>query len=153
MHKSIALAMSALLASGAVLIPVSASAQDTLEKRQNTDYYRVVNLDFKPGHNDEAWEILYEKIAPAVRSLDRNFVALDWESGPWDSTVYIKLDDGYGALEYADSPQGAEFMEALAKQEGSKKAAENVMKDWVSHIANDSQDLAHMHLPPADEAE
>lgn len=153
MFKYNALAMSAGLIFGVALLPVSASAQDTPEKRENTSYYRVVNLDFKPGHNDEAWEILYQKIAPAVRSLGGNFIALDWESGPWDTTVYIKLEDGYGTLEYADSPQGIEFMKALAAQEGGKKEAEKVMKNWVSHIARDSQDLAHMHLPPPAETE
>lgn len=36
------------------------------------------------------------------RAMGKNFVVLDWESGPWDSTLYIALDDGYGILEYAD---------------------------------------------------
>ncbi len=34
--------------------------------------------------------------------MGKKFVVLDWESGPWDSTLYIALDDGYGTLEYAD---------------------------------------------------
>ncbi|PHR62456.1 MAG: hypothetical protein COA47_03520 [Robiginitomaculum sp.] len=148
MYKRIPLAITTAIVSGALLLPVSATAQDALKKRENVSYYRVVNFDFKPGHNDAAWEILYDKIAPAVRSMDKEFVALDWDSGPWDSTVYIVLEEGYGTLEYSDSPQGAAFMEALAKQEGGKEAAEKVMKDWVSHIARDSQDLAHAHLPP-----
>ena len=148
MYKYLSLAISTATVCGALLLPVSASAQDALKKRENVSYHEVVNLDFKPGHNDAAWEILYQKIAPAVRSMDKNFIALDWESGPWDTTVYITLEEGYGTLEYADSPQGAAFMEALAKQEGSKEAAGQVMKDWVSHIASDSRDLAHMHLPP-----
>jgi hypothetical protein len=148
MYKRIPLAISVATVIGALLLPVSASAQDALKKRENVTYHQVVNFDFKPGHNDDAWEILYQKIAPAVRSMDKDFIALDWDSGPWDTTVYIALEEGYGTLEYADSPQGAEFMAALAKQEGSKEAAGQVMKDWVSHIASDSQNLAHMHLPP-----
>lgn len=153
MNKRIPLVFTTALISGAFLLPALASAQDTLKKRENVSYYRVLNLDFKPGHNDAAWEILYQKIAPAVRSMDKEFIALDWESGPWDSTVYITLDEGYGTLEYSDSPQGAAFMEALAKQEGGKDAANKVMADWSSHIARDSQDLAHMHLPPPAKAE
>jgi hypothetical protein len=148
MYKRIPLAISVATVIGALLLPVSASAQDAIKKRENVTYHQVVNFDFKPGHNDAAWEILYQKIAPAVRSMDKKFVALDWDSGPWDTTVYIALEEGYGTLEYADSPQGAEFMAALAKQEGSKEAAGQVMKDWVSHISSDSQNLAHMHLPP-----
>ena len=86
--------------------------------------------------------------------MDKDFIVLDWESGAWDSTAYIKLEDGYGELEYATSPSNAAFMASMAKQEGSKEAAEKVMKDWVSHIDSTSSDLAHMHLPPkAEEAE
>ena len=131
----------------------AAGPQEVLKKRENVDYYRVVNFNFKPGHNDAAWEILYTKIAPSVRARGKDFVALDWESGVWDSTVYIELEEGYGELEYADSPAGAAFMAGLAKQEGSKEAAVQVMKDWVSHIDSTSADLAHMHLPPKAEEE
>ena len=124
-----------------------------MEKRENVRYYRVVNLNFKPGHNDAAWEILYQKIAPAVRSMGKNFVALDWESGPWDTTLYITLDEGYGTLEYSTSPQSAAFRASLAAQEGSEEAAAKVLAEWVSHIDNSSDDLAHMHLAPVDEEE
>lgn len=148
MLKRISLIASSVIIAGSLLVPLVASAQEPLEKRENTSYYRIINFNFKPGHNDAAWEILYEKIAPAVRAMDKSFVALDWETGSWDSTVYIEMEDGYGELEYADSPASAEFMESLATQEGSKEAATKVMKDWVSHIDNSSSDLAHMHLPP-----
>jgi len=148
MLKRISLIASSAIIAGSLLLPVAASAQEALKKRENVDYYRVVNFNFKPGHNDAAWEILYTKIGPAVRAMGKDFVALDWESGSWDSTVYIKLEDGYGSLEYANSPQSAAFMASMTKQEGSKEAAEKVMKNWVSHIDNTSSDLAHMHLPP-----
>ncbi|PHS24776.1 MAG: hypothetical protein COA85_07760 [Robiginitomaculum sp.] len=150
MNKVIPLLLSASIASGAFLVPAMASAEEQLKKRENARYYRVINFDFKPGHNDAAWDILYEKIAPAVRAMDKDFVALDWESGPWDSTVYITLEDGYGSLEYSTSPQGAAFMASLAKLEGGEDAANKVMKEWTSHIDNDSTGLAHMHLPPPD---
>jgi hypothetical protein len=153
MLKRISLIASSVVIAGSLLLPVVASAQEALEKRKNVEYYNVVNFNFKPGHNDAAWEILYTKIGPAVRAMDKDFVALDWESGSWDTTVYIELEDGYGSLEYATSPAGAAFMASMAKQEGSKEAAEKVMKDWVSHIDNSSSDLAHMHLPPKAEEE
>ncbi|MDQ7019153.1 MAG: hypothetical protein Q9M33_08305 [Robiginitomaculum sp.] len=148
MNKIIPILLSASIASGAFLVPTITSAQDVLKKRENTRYYRVINLDFKPGHTDAAWDILYDKIAPAVRAMDKDFVALDWESGPWDSTVYITLDEGYGSLEYATSPQNAAFMASLAKLQGGEDAAKKVMQEWASHIDNDSTGLAHMHLPP-----
>lgn len=152
MHRKISIALTALIAVCLSALAFVASAQEEPQKRENVRYYRVVHLNFKPGHNQAAWEILYGKIAPAVRSTGRNFVALDWESGPWDSTLYIALEEGYGTLEYARSPQGAEFMAALAEQEGSEEARDKVWEEWQSHIDSSSQAIAHMHLPPQEEA-
>lgn len=153
MLKRISLIASSAIIAGSLLLPVGASAQEAFKKRENVDYYHVVNFNFKPGHNDAAWEILYEKIGPAVRAMGEDFIVLDWETGAWDSTAYIKFKDGYGELEYATSPASAAFMASMAKQEGSEEAAKKVMKEWVSHIDNTSSDLAHMHLPPkAEEA-
>ena len=150
MIRKLTAALSAAIL-GLALAPVSAVAQEEITKRENVDYYRVVHLNFKPGHNTEAWAIMYTKIGPAVRSMGRQFVALDWDSGPWDSSLYIRMDEGYGTLEYAQSPQNAAFMAALAELEGSAEAAQAVMDEWTSHIASSSTAIAHMHLPPSDD--
>lgn len=153
MLKNVFIALTAATTVALWVLPNVASAQEEPQKRENVRYYRVVHLNFKPGHNDAAWAILYGKIAPAVEAMGKNFVALDWESGPWDSTLYIALDEGYGTLEYSDSPQSQAFRASLAKQEGSEEAAQKVMDEWVSHIDNSSQEVAHMHLPPPQEAD
>ena len=151
MIRNVSIALAVALAVGLLALPNSVTAQDETQKRENVSYYRVVHLNFKPGHNTDAWAILYEKIAPAVRSTGRDFVALDWESGPWDSTVYIRLVEGYGSLEYAESPQTMKFRAALAEQEGGEEAAQKLWDEWTSHIDNSSQALAHMHLPPTED--
>ena len=151
MIRKVTIALTAAIAVGIIALPNAASAQDEIQKRENVDYYRVIHFNFKPGHNTDAWAILYGKIGPAVRSTGRQFIALDWESGPWDTTLYIRLEDGYGTLEYANSPQGAELRAALAEQEGGTDAADKVWAEWTSHIDNSSQGVAHMHLPPADD--
>jgi hypothetical protein len=151
MIRTISIALTAALAVMLWAVPNVASAQDEIQKRENVDYFRVIHFDFKPGHNDAAWEILYEKIGPAVRAAGREFIALDWESGPWDSSVYIILEEGYGSLEYATSPGSAAFMASLARQEGGEEAARKVMDEWTSHIDNSSRAVAHMHLPPPDD--
>lgn len=132
-------------------MPNVASAQDEIQKRENVDYYRVIHLNFKPGYNTDAWAILYGKIATAVRATGRDFVALDWESGPWDTTIYIRQEEGYGTLEYALSPQSAAFRASLAEQEGGEEAGQKVWDEWTSHIDSSSQGVAHMHLPPPDD--
>lgn len=153
MYRKLVIAIAAAIAVGLSAFSTVASAQEEPQKRENVRYYRVVHLDFKPGHNQAAWAILYGKIAPAVTSMGRNFVALDWESGRWDSTLYIALEEGYGTLEYADSPQSQAFRAALAEQEGGEEAAQAVLDEWMSHIASSSQAVAHMHLPPPQEAD
>jgi hypothetical protein len=132
MLRKLSIALTVAIAVGFTSLLNVASAQEEPQKRENVRYYRVVHLNFKPGHNDAAWEILYGKIAPAVESTGRNFVALDWESGPWDSTIYIALEDGYGTLEYAQSPQSAAFRAALNEQEGGEEAGQKVWDEWMS---------------------
>ena len=130
---------------------MSCQHRKKIKSVKNVDYFRVIHLNFKPGHNTDAWAILYGKIGPAVRATGRDFIVLDWESGPWDSSLYIRLDDGYGTLEYASSPQFADFQAALAEQEGGEEAGKKVWDEWTAHIDNSSQAVAHMHLPPTDD--
>jgi hypothetical protein len=151
MIRNMIVALTTAIAVGLIALPNAASGQDENQKRENVDYYRVVHLNFKPGHNTDAWAILYEKIATAVRSTGRDFIALDWESGPWDTTIYIRQEEGYGTMEYAQSPQSVEFRAALAEQEGGEEAGNKVWAEWTSHIDNSSTGVAHMHVPPADD--
>ncbi len=132
-------------------LPNVVSAQEENQKRENVDYFQVIHLNFKPGHNTDAWAILYAKIGPAVRATGRQFIALDWESGPWDSSIYIRLDDGYGTLDYAATPQFLEFRAALAAEEGGEEAGQKLWDEWTSHIDDSSRAVAHMHLPPPDD--
>ena len=151
MFRKALAALTAVAAFGLLALPVVAPAQDAMQKRENVDYFRVIHLNFKPGHNTEAWAILYGKIAPAVRSTGRDFLALDWESGPWDTSLYIRLEEGYGTLEYATSPQAAAFRNALNEQEGGEEAGRKVWDEWQSHIDSSSQAVAHMHLAPEED--
>ncbi len=151
MIRNVSIALAAAFAVGLWALLNVVSAQEENQKRENVDYFRVIHLNFKPGHNTDAWAILYDKIGPAVRATGRDFIVLDWESGPWDSSLYIRLDDGYGTLEYASSPQFAELQAALAEQEGGEDAGKKVWDEWTAHIGNSSQAVAHMHLPPADD--
>lgn len=153
MIRIVSIALTAALAIGLLALPNAVSAQDEMQKRENVAYFRVVHLNFKPGHNDAAWVILYDKIEPAVRATGRDFIALDWESGPWDTTLYIRLEEGYGTLEYGTSPQSEVLRASLAEQEGGEEAGQKVWDEWQSHIDSSSQAVAHRHLPPVDEEE
>ncbi len=122
-------------------------------KRENVRYYRVIYVKFKQGHNDAAWEILYEKLQPASEKAGNRVLVLDFDSGIWTSAIYIPLPEGYGALEYPFSPRAKAFWEALSEQEGSLEAAQAVFKEWQGHIARSANAIAHMHLPEEEEME
>jgi hypothetical protein len=151
MIRNVSIALAAAFAVGLWALPNVVSAQEENQKRENVDYFQIIHLNFKPGHNTDAWAILYTKIGPAVRSTGREFIALDWESGPWDSSIYIRLDDGYGTLDYAATPQFLEFRAALAEAEGGEEAGDKLWDEWTSHIDDSSRAVAHMHLPPTDD--
>ena len=68
MLRNVSVALAAAIALLLVGLPNIAAAQDPPQKRENVRYYRVIHLNFKPGHNQAAWAILYGKIAPAVRA-------------------------------------------------------------------------------------
>jgi hypothetical protein len=80
MSRYLSAALTVAIAVGVWALPNVVSAQDEIQKRENVSYFRVVHLNFKPGHNQAAWAIMYEKIAPAVRATGRDFIALDWAS-------------------------------------------------------------------------
>ena len=151
MIRNVSIALAAAFAVGLWALPNVVSAQEENQKRENVDYFQIIHIDFKPGHNTDAWAILYDKIGPAVRATGRDFIVLDWESGPWDSSIYIRLDDGYGTLDYAATPQFLEVMAALAAEECGEEAGQKLWDEWTSHIDNTSRAVAHMHLPPPDD--
>ncbi len=151
MIRNVSIALAAAFAVGLWALPNVVSAQEENAKRENVDYFHVIHLDFKPGHNADAWATLYTKIGPAVRSTGRQFIALDWESGPWDTSLYIRLDDGYGTLDYAATPQFLELRAALDEAEGGEEAGQKLWDEWISHIDSSSRAVAHMHLPPPDD--
>ena len=151
MIRNVSIALAAAFAVGLWALPNVVSAQEENAKRENVDYFQIIHLDFKPGHNADAWAILYAKIGPAVRATGRQFIALDWESGPWDTSLYIRLDDGYGTLDYAATPQFMELRAALDAEEGGEVAGQKLWDEWISHIDSSSRAVAHMHLPPADD--
>ncbi len=68
MIRNLSIALTAACAVGLFAIPNVVSAQEENQKRENVDYFQVIHLNFKPGHNTDAWEILYAKIGPAVRA-------------------------------------------------------------------------------------
>jgi hypothetical protein len=78
MIRNISIALAAAFAVGLWALPNVASAQEENQKRENVDYFQVIHLNFKPGHNTDAWAILYDKIGPAVRATGRDFIVLDW---------------------------------------------------------------------------
>ncbi len=138
------------LTAGPVMAQDDDDGPPKASQRENVRYYNIIYVKFKAGHNDAAWNLLYEKFQPASEAAGNRFVVLDFESGRWTSAIYIPLPGGYVDLEYTLSPQGEKFWAALIEQEGSLEAARAAFGEWQGHIANSATAIAHMHLPEED---
>lgn len=150
MLKIGSIALSAAVAVG-LLGGVALAQDEGPQKRENVTYHQAIHWNFKEGHNAAAWEILYEKLVPASRAAGIEFVIVDWETGPWDSTLFVTLKEGYGSLEYAITPGNAAFMASLAKQEGSQEAAAAVLTEFIGHVDSSDSDIGHVHQPAPEE--
>jgi hypothetical protein len=135
----------------ALVISGSAFAQDEggPVKYENAEYFSMTNVDFKPGKAERAFEIIREHFMKAseAASLPEPY-ALHFKTGEWDAAFIWKLESGPADLEWYRSPNDIKWMEALAKQEGSKEAAGKLMEEWNSLIARSSGTFGHWHKKP-----
>lgn len=135
----------------ALFITGSAFAQDEggPVKYENAVYFSMSNVDFKSGKAERAFEIIREHYMKASKAagLPEPY-ALHFKTGEWDAAFIWKLENGPTDLEWYISPNDVKWMDALAKQEGGKEAAQKLMAEFSSLIARSSGTFGHWHKKP-----
>lgn len=131
----------ALCASAGTVCAQDAGAQ----KRENVLYYIMYMVDFKPGAENEAWEIIYDHFVPVDNAIDRKVIAFDPQSGGWDQIVYFPIGETTDDLEWTRSAVEASWWSKLVEQEGGEKKAEAMMKRFNSLIAREERHIVHLH--------
>lgn len=135
----------------AIGTPATAQDPPTVEKRENSVYYSVNYIKFKPGAATRAYEIIYDHFLPAATTSGGQIVVIDFQTGPWDSAVYILMPDGPAAFEWITTEGNEKFWAALAEQEGGVEAARALFARYYDLVDHIEVELAHRHLDQEEE--
>jgi hypothetical protein len=120
----------------ALAIQVSADAADN----QNTSWYQVVSFRFKPGKTTEALQIIHEHFHKVEKTIGRKVMPFDYTTGEWDHVVYFPLD----TAKMDTTPSQAEFMKALADQEGGKEQAQKLFQSSFELVVASKSEIAQL---------
>ena len=115
-------------------------------------YLSITFVDYKAGMRADAFQIIAEHFKPAGEKAGvRGPVAIHFQTGSWDAAFHWRLEGGMADLEWYVSPDNIKWMEALAEQEGSKEAAEELRAKYSSMIARSRTEVGHRHIPEGEE--
>jgi len=132
-------------------LPSLAHAQDTdgPQKRENTIYYTMSLVDFKPGAEEKAWELIYDHFVPVDRTVGREIVNFDFHSGGWDHVVFFPMGESTDELEWSRSPSDVGWWNAFVEQEGGEEEAAAMMERFEGLIARSARHIVHRHMDSA----
>jgi hypothetical protein len=106
----------------------------------NVSWYQVVSFKFKPGKTTEALQIIHEHFHKVERAIGRKIMPFDYTTGEWDHIVYFPLD----TARMERIPSNAEFMKALADQEGGKEQAQKLYQSFFELVAAWKSEIAQL---------
>ncbi len=130
----------------------STMAQEAVTFGDDARYIRVVFVSYKPGKAGEAYGIINDHFAPAAAAAGLpGPVAIHFQSGAWDAAYHWRLENGLADLEWLRSPSTVAFRAALAAQEGSEEAADEIRDRYDSLIARTSRVIGHRHVSEDEE--
>jgi hypothetical protein len=135
-----------------------AMAQDDDEgpQTQGDDavYVSVTMVAFKVGMREEALAIIAEHFKPAGEAAGTpGPVAIHFQTGEWDAGFLWQLEGGMKDLEWYRSPNNIKWFTALAEQEGSMEAAEELYARYAAMISRTLTNVGHRHVPQETEEE
>ena len=123
---------------GLFLLAAPAQAQD--EEPEPTRYEdvtwnQVVLVDFKPGKEERAMEIIDEYFDPVVKKAGNQMPrAVELQTGPWDLLLVWTMKDGPSDMTWETSPEEIETMKAAQEMFGQEKM-EKINDEYSSLIA------------------
>lgn len=102
---------------------------------ENVDWHSVVMLDFKPGKQGRAMEIIDDHFIPASQEAGTGMpVMIELQAGEWDAIMVWAMDDGPSAMEWEVSPDGIKWRTALNKAMGGAEKADALWQEYMSLI-------------------
>lgn len=130
---------------GMFFYTAAAVAQETeipeAQKREPGTYYKLFNLEFKPGKTDDALEILRGKLVPAWRESGVKVQLIEFLLQTKDVMLLIELKEGPESLGYEVPKQDAEAWAALVSTAGNAASANEIVDRFIGYVARQSESL------------
>lgn len=137
-----------LIPSAALLVLISATvplgAQETpgAKKHENSSWFWMENVKFKPGKMEDAMKVISEHFAPAGDAVGMKGVrVLHHLGGQWDLTIVFPMAEGPRALEWAVSPDDAKWMGELARRQKGMGNAMALLARYSDMVARQESTL------------
>lgn len=135
----------------ALLVALVAFTAQTQVGAADTDkVYLVMAAKFKSGRALEALKMIHEHFHKVDKAVGRKVIAFDHQTGEWDHVVYFPFDP----VRWDTIPSWAEWMKALAAQEGGMEQAQKLLQSWFDLIDISRNDIARLPaaLVPEDQS-
>ena len=131
--------------SALLLALVAISAQTPVGAADSDKVYLAMAAKFKTGRAPEALKMIREHFHKVDKTVGRRVIAFDYQTGEWDHVVYFPFDP----VRWDTVPSWADWMKALAAQEGGMEQAQKLLQSWLDLIDVSRNEIVRL---PADMA-
>ena len=137
----------AILATMAFGLSVSAHAQVEVKENPGRTSYRILYLKLEDGKWDRFEEIVKTYNEITVDAGQTPATIMHMNSGDWPIMVMIPMAGGMAEMDYDTSPSDAKWRNAGIKKLGSKDALQALDKEMGEIVANSTSELGQTHAP------
>lgn len=132
-----------------IAVPGTALAQDKAAAAapEAVTWARVTMTRFHVGKRDRALEIIknYFAKADAMAGTGSGIHGIHLETGAWDVIYVFPMKGGPGEMAQRNSPEGEKWMAEMIKLAGSKEAAEKIIAEFDTLVAQQITEVGHAH--------
>lgn len=143
------LALAGALGLSVTAVPGTVLAQDSAAAAapDAVTWARVVMTRFHVGKRDRGLEIIknYFAKADAMAGTGSGIHGIHLETGAWDVIYVFPMKGGPGEMAERNSPEGEKWMAEMVKLAGSKEAAEKIIAEFDTLIAQQITEVGHAH--------
>ena len=123
--------------------PVNAQDEATPKKYENVSWKTVVYVDYRPGKQQRAMEIISDYFAKASvnAGTPQPETVIDMSTGGWDLIIIWNMKDGVESLNWEVSPDDIVWRKALNEIAGSADKAQEILDEYSSLVARGTSNI------------
>ena len=129
-------------------MPSMTNAQDTMSPKKyvNPQWKRVVMIDYKPGKNARAREIIMEYFVKANEKsgVPGPSLVVEFQTGSWDTMAVWDMQEGVESMNWDVSPDNIKWFKALSEICGGDDKARAIQEEYSSCVARSSSEIGRL---------